>query len=101
MSENLSKDTVRRVAELARLRLSDEQLEGYRGQLSDVLGHLDKLAELDVDGVEPLAHPLPLTNHLESDHVEPSLPVEQLLHLAPAVEGSFLAVPKVIGESGP
>ena len=55
---------------------------------------------LKAEGVEPMAHPLPLGNHLEADDVRPSLEAEQVLDLAPEVEGDFLVVPKVIGEGG-
>ncbi len=55
---------------------------------------------MDVEGVEPMAHPLPITNHLDEDVIEPSLPVETLLDLAPMTEGPFLTVPKVIDDAG-
>ena len=67
MAQRLSIDEVRHVAKLARLRLTDEQLERYRGQLSAVLDHIAKLSELDVEGVEPMAHPSDLTNRLDDD----------------------------------
>ena len=100
MPEPLSLDDVRRVARLARLRLSPAQLEQYRSQLSSVLDHIAKLNELDVEGVEPMAHPGELTNRLSPDEVADPLPVEQLLAIAPAVTDGFLAVPKVLGEGG-
>ncbi len=96
MPSPLSLDEVRHVAKLARLRLSDEQLEQYRGQLSSVLDHIARISELDVEGVEPMAHPGDLTNRLDDDEVGASLDVEQVLALAPATEGHFLAVPKVL-----
>jgi aspartyl-tRNA(Asn)/glutamyl-tRNA(Gln) amidotransferase subunit C len=96
MTDRLSLDEVRHVATLARLRLTDEQLQQYRGQLSTILEHIAKLNELDVEGVEPMAHPGDLTNRLDADEVGASLAVEQVLTIAPATEGHYLAVPKVL-----
>ena len=96
MAERLSIDEVRHVAKLARLRLTDEQLERYRGQLSAVLEHIAKLSELDVEGVEPMAHPSDLTNRFDDDVPGPMLPREKILGMAPATEGNYLAVPKVL-----
>jgi aspartyl-tRNA(Asn)/glutamyl-tRNA(Gln) amidotransferase subunit C len=99
MAEQLSLDQVRHVARLARLRLSDAELEIYRAQLAEVLAHLDTIAELDVSGVEPMAHPLDITNRLDNDEPRPSMPLDDLHRNAPAVENRFLAVPKVLGDA--
>ncbi len=96
----LSLEEVRHVAKLARLRLTDSQLELYRNQLAAVLDHIAKLNELDVTGVEPMVHPTEITNRLGDDLPEPSMPIDQLLRNAPAVEGSYLAVPKVLADEG-
>lgn len=101
MSERLSESQVRHIAKLARLRLSDAQVELYRTQLSAVLEHVNKLAELDLDDVEPLSHPIALTNRFGDDSPQPSLPMEVALGNAPQVEGSYIAVPKVLGETSP
>jgi len=98
MPEPLSLDEVRHVAKLARLRLTDEQMERYRWQLSAVLDHIAMLEKLDLAGVEPMAHPLDVTNRLDEDRVGQVLPLEALMKNAPAREDRFLAVPKVIGE---
>ncbi|MCH8006189.1 MAG: Asp-tRNA(Asn)/Glu-tRNA(Gln) amidotransferase subunit GatC [Planctomycetes bacterium] len=92
----LDLDEIRHVARLARLRLSDQELELYRTQLSSILDHIAKIGELNVDGVEPMAHPSDLTNRLDDDVVEEALPRDVLLALAPEVEDSFLSVPKVL-----
>lgn len=92
----LDLDEIRHVAQLARLRLSDQELELYRTQLSSILDHIAKIGELNVDGVEPMAHPSDLTNRLDDDVVEEALPRDVLLALAPEVEDSFLSVPKVL-----
>lgn len=81
--------------------MSDEQVEQYRTQLSSVLEYVAKISELDVGDVEPLAHPIEITNRLDEDEVtSPPMPLEHLLMNAPAVEGGFLAVPKVLEDSG-
>ena len=98
MPDRLSLDEVRHVAKLARLRLTDEQLEKYRGQLSAVLDHIAKLSELDVEGVEPMAHPSDLVNRLDDDNVSEPLAVEKVLAIAPATEQGYLAVPKVLAD---
>jgi aspartyl-tRNA(Asn)/glutamyl-tRNA(Gln) amidotransferase subunit C len=96
MPEPLSLEQVRHVAKLARLRLSDAQLELFRGQLSTVLEYVAKISELDVSGIEPMAHPTEITNRLDDDVPSPAMEVEQLLALAPQVEDHFIAVPKVL-----
>jgi aspartyl-tRNA(Asn)/glutamyl-tRNA(Gln) amidotransferase subunit C len=96
MSDRLTLDEVRHVARLARLRLSDDQLQQYRSQLSTVLDHIAKLNELDVDGVEPMAHPGDLANRLDDDTVGEPLDLDQVLAIAPAIETHYLAVPKVL-----
>lgn len=96
MPEPLSIEQVRHVAKLARLRLSEVLLQQYRIQLSSVLEYVAKLDELNLEGVEPLAHPTELTNRLDEDEVMPSMPLDALLRNAPAVQDRNLAVPKVL-----
>jgi aspartyl/glutamyl-tRNA(Asn/Gln) amidotransferase C subunit len=96
--KGLDQAAVRHVAKLARLRLTDEQVVRYQGQLESILGHISKLNAVDVGDVEPMAHPMPLNNRLAEDVPVQPMPVEALLRNAPAVEGRFLAVPKVLGE---
>ena len=96
MAERLSLDEVRHVAKLARLRLTDAELEQYRGQLSTVLEHIATLGELDVEDVEPMAHPGDICNRLDDDVPAESLTPQQVLRIAPATEGPHLAVPKVL-----
>ncbi len=98
MPQRLTLDEVRHVAKLARLQLTDEQLQQYRSQLSSVLEHIAKLSELNVEGVEPMAHPSDVTNRLDEDTVGESMPTKQLLAMAPAMQDHYLAVPKVLGE---
>ena len=96
--KGLDRGAVRHVAKLARLRLTDDQVERYQGQLESILGHISKLNAVDVGDVEPMAHPMPLNNRLAEDVPVRSMPIEALLGNAPAVEGRYLAVPKVLGE---
>ncbi len=96
----LDLDEVRHVARLARLRLSDQELQLYSVQLSSVLDHIAKIRELDVEGVQPMAHPSDLTNRLDDDVVDEAMPRDVLLALAPEVQDSFLSVPKVLDGEG-
>lgn len=93
----LDEKQVRKVARLSRLALDDEAIHLFADQLSSILGHIERLNSLDVEGVEPMAHPLPLNNRLADDEPTEGLPVEVLLRNAPATEGPFIAVPKVLG----
>jgi aspartyl-tRNA(Asn)/glutamyl-tRNA(Gln) amidotransferase subunit C len=83
------------VAKLARLELSDEELERMREQLSAILEAVGKVAELDLEGVEPTAHPLDLVNVFAEDEPRPSLPREEALANAPDPEDGFFGVPAV------
>ena len=97
-NEHLNEEQVRKVARLSRLSLDDEAIHVYAEQLSSVLEHIARLNSLDVDGVEPMAHPLPLNNRLADDEPTEGMSAESLLAIAPAVEAGFIAVPKVLGE---
>jgi aspartyl-tRNA(Asn)/glutamyl-tRNA(Gln) amidotransferase subunit C len=81
------------VARLARLRLSDEEVERMSGELSSVLDHIEKIAELDLDGVEPTSHVVELENVLRPDEPRPSLPRERALEEAPAADETGFRVP--------
>jgi aspartyl-tRNA(Asn)/glutamyl-tRNA(Gln) amidotransferase subunit C len=95
--KKLSKDDVRHVAKLARLALTEDQLDTLRPQLESILHYVAQIGQADVAGVEPMAHALPLANVLRDDVVEPSLTIEQVLQNAPETDGRFFKVPKVIG----
>ena len=94
----LSESEVRKVARLARLELQPEQVDLYSEQLSSILEHIENLGSLDVEAVEPMAHPLPVSNRLAEDEPVEPLPVEAVLRNAPRREGDYIAVPKVLGE---
>jgi aspartyl-tRNA(Asn)/glutamyl-tRNA(Gln) amidotransferase subunit C len=96
-AKKLTRDDVRHVARLARLALADADLARLTPQLESILEYVAKIGEVDVAGVEPMAHALPLANVLREDVVEPSLPIEQVLRNAPETDGRFFKVPKVLG----
>lgn len=93
----ISTDDVRHVAKLARLHLGDAEINRFTEQLGTILHYVNKISQLDVKDVPPMAHALPLHNVLRDDIVEPSLPVEKVLQNAPERDGNFFAVPKIIG----
>jgi aspartyl-tRNA(Asn)/glutamyl-tRNA(Gln) amidotransferase subunit C len=87
---------VRWVAHLARLELSDAELESMARHLSTILNYVDQLQQINTDNVEPLAHPLPIHNVFREDEPAPSLPVDAALANAPKREGDFYSVPAVL-----
>ncbi len=89
----ISRDEVLHVARLARLELSDDELERLGTQLNAILEAVGKVAELDLSDVEPTAHPLDLVNVWAEDEPRPSLPIEDVLANAPDHEGGFFRVP--------
>ncbi len=94
----ISRDDVAHVARLARLSLTDDELDVFTGQLAAVLDHARDVESLDVGDVPPTAHPLPLKNVLRPDVVVPSLDRDEVLAVAPAVEDDRFAVPPILGE---
>ena len=100
MAEALTDADIRKIAKLSRLSIADSQVPAVRTQLSSILGHIAQLQAVPVEGVEPMAHPLRIVNRLDNDEPKATLPVEEFLKNAPAVEDRFLAVPKVLGDGG-
>lgn len=88
---------VRHVAMLARLALTDEQVGSLTAELSSLLGHIDDLRQLDLEGVEPTAHPLAMTNRMREDVVVPGLAREDALRNAPDTDGIAFVVPAITG----
>jgi len=84
------------VARLARLELTTGEKELYAGQMDAILDYVEKLKELNTDGVEPTSHAVPMENAFREDVVQPPIGLEQALANAPGRAGSFFAVPKVI-----
>ena len=98
MSQRLTRDEVAHVARLARLTLSDAELDLYTEQLANVLAHADDIERLDLSGVLPTAHPLPLHNVMRPDVVVSSLDRAEVLAQAPASEAGQFRVPQILGE---
>jgi aspartyl-tRNA(Asn)/glutamyl-tRNA(Gln) amidotransferase subunit C len=91
----IDRDDVAHVARLARLALSEEELETYTGQLARVLAHAADVAALDLSGVEPTSHPLSMVNVLREDEPRPGLDRDEVLAAAPEVEDHRFRVPRV------
>jgi aspartyl-tRNA(Asn)/glutamyl-tRNA(Gln) amidotransferase subunit C len=89
----ITQDEVLHVAALARLELSDEEVERFQEQLNAILEAVGKVAELDLTDVEPTAHPLDLVNVWAEDEPRPCLPVDEALANAPDRAGNFFRVP--------
>ncbi len=87
---------VKYVAHLARLSLSPDEEQKIGAQLSNVLGYIEKLKEVDVTGVEPTAHAFPLVNVARPDEVRPSITNEEALRNAPAQANGLFLVPKIV-----
>ena len=86
----IDREQVLHVARLARLELSEEEVERMSGELTGILGHIEKIGELDLDGVPPTSHVVEVANAVRADEPRPSWPREELLAAAPAVrEGGF------------
>ena len=88
-------DTVRHVAKLARLKLSEQEELMYTEQMGKIIEYFDELAAIDTTGVEPMSHALPLTNVMREDEVEVTLTHDALLKNAPSIEDEFFRVPKI------
>ncbi len=91
----ISKEQVYHVAQLSRLKLTEEEAEQYTKVLNDVLKFAEKLNELDTENVEPTSHVLSITNVLREDVVQPSIPREKALSNAPDQEDGLFRVPAV------
>lgn len=94
----LTRADVEKVALLARLRLSESELATMTEQLAGIVGYVDQLAKVDVEGVEPMAHAVEQTNIFAEDRMAPSLPREQALANAPRHNDRGYLVPAVLGE---
>jgi len=91
-------EEVEHVARLARLDLSPEEKAQTRSQLDAILTYIDKLRQLDTEGVEPTSHAVPVVNVMREDEVRPCFPVADMLANAPDRDGEFFRVPKILEE---
>lgn len=96
----LTVDDVTKVAMLGRLALSGAELSSLTTELSNIVGFVSQLSEVDTNAVEPLAHPLDAQNVFREDQPATSLSTEQALAMAPRHDGECFLVPAVLGESG-
>jgi len=99
VTDPISRADVEHVARLARLALSNDEVEHLTAELGGILGHARDIEALDLEGVPPTAHPLPLQNVLRSDEVRPSLDRTEVLAQAPAAEDGRFRVPRILGEA--
>ncbi|MCE2726139.1 MAG: Asp-tRNA(Asn)/Glu-tRNA(Gln) amidotransferase subunit GatC [Planctomycetaceae bacterium] len=97
---SLSRQDVAKVASLARLALSADDLDRMTGELQKIVGLVSQLAEVDTSSVAPLAHPLDAENVFRADEPQPSLTTAEALQSAPRHDGECFLVPAVLGESG-
>ena len=98
MSTPLTRADVEHVARLARLALSDEEVEQFTVQLGAVLEHFASVAALDTSGVPPTSHPIALANVLRADERRPGLDRDVVLDMAPAAEDGRFRVPRILAE---
>ena len=94
MSVDLS--TVKRVAHLARIRVSEDELEGLAGELNAILGFVEHLNEVDVADVEPMTSVLPMTMKKREDRVTEGFQADDIVANAPAAQDRYFVVPKVV-----
>src|SRR3954452_10140314 len=99
MGDRISREEVAHVARLARLDVTDDELERFTEQLAAVLDHARDVEALDTSGVPPTAHPLPVVNVLRPDEVRPSLDREEVLAAAPAAEQGMFRGPKIVARA--
>ena len=89
-------EDIKQIANLARIALTDEEINRLKDNFADVLSHIKKLDEVDISGVEPVGHPLEITNVFREDELKPSLGADVIIGLAPDHHGAMVKVPQVI-----
>lgn len=95
-NETLSHDRVKKIADLARLHVSDNEATQLTEKLNSILGYVQKLEAIDVSGVEPMSHVHGVMNVFRDDELQPSLPNDQGLANAPDRSGRFIRVPIIV-----
>lgn len=98
-SSPLGEDEVRRIAALARLRITGEEAARFAAQFAGIVGHLDRLREVDTAGVEPLDHPLPLTDVLREDVPRAGISRYEALCRAPGATAGSVRVPRTLPDA--
>jgi len=92
----ITRQEVEHVATLARLKLDEEEISTFTGQMDAILSYVDKLSELNTDGIIPTAHAVPMENAFRADEIRPSLGAEVALANAPEYAEGFFRVPQII-----
>ncbi len=87
---------IEQVASLSRIKLTDEEKDVFREQLTDILGYIEKLNELDTDDVQPMAYATSINNVFREDQQKSSFPRQKILELSPSSANGFFKVPKVL-----
>lgn len=94
----VTKKDVEYIANLAKLRFNDEELDNFTHELNEILNYVEKLNELDTNNIEPLSHPIENVNVFREDQLKPSIDREEALRNAPSSTEEFFKVPKVINK---
>ena len=87
---------IEQIASLSRIKLTDDEKDIFREQLTDILGYIEKLNELDTDDVQPMAHATSIKNIFREDQQKSSFPRQEILELSPSSANGFFKVPKVL-----
>ncbi len=95
---SVTRKDVEYIAELARLKFKDEELENFTHQLNEILNYVEKLNELNTENVQPLSHPVENTNVFREDKLAESISTDEALKNAPSSTEEFFKVPKVINQ---
>jgi aspartyl-tRNA(Asn)/glutamyl-tRNA(Gln) amidotransferase subunit C len=98
MAQQIDEAQVRHIGHLSRLDLSDDEVKRFGEQLSSILAYVDKLNEVNTEGVEPSAYPLAVHNVYRDDEIGTSFTTEQAMANAPDHDGTFFKVPKVLDQ---
>jgi aspartyl-tRNA(Asn)/glutamyl-tRNA(Gln) amidotransferase subunit C len=96
MDRKLTRNDVLKVARLARLKITDAEVDDYTEKLGNVLAYVDSLNEIETEDVEPMVHAVELSNVFRRDEVRPSLAREEALLNAPKTDGQFFLVPQIL-----
>ena len=93
---SLTNDEIRHIASLARIALSEEEIDTFRVQLSDILSHFDALQKIDTESIEPSFHPVSFDTVMRNDELAASLALEEVLKNAPRTEGDLFRIRAVL-----